>query len=80
MHANALDRKFPENDERTLYIRHCSGSYTFEDLKEQILSHFGQDTNIDLLTIDSEVIQERCFGYDLHDPADYGKYFVIPVD
>lgn len=76
---NALDRKYPENDDNTLFIRHCSGPITFQELREQIENHFGPE-NLDTLWIDSGMIQEKCFGYDLYDPADYGKYFIISRD
>jgi len=80
MHDNALTRRYPESSETTLYIRHSSGGITFEEIREQVVAHFGRHANMDLMTIDSEEIQEACFGYDLHDPADFGKYFVISFD
>ena len=76
MHANALDREYPENDEGTLYIRHGSGPWTLEELTETIEAYFPK-LHPSCIEITSELIQERCFGYDLHDPSDYGKYFVV---
>ena len=65
----------PENDAKTLYI--LGDSIGINDLIERIKAHFGDDVNMDNITITGTKIHTRCITYDLYDPTDYDNYLII---
>lgn len=70
------EERLPENTETCLYIPDFGGNNTLQDLIDAAVTHFGE-VGFDDLNIESENIQIACFGYDLYDPVDWRRYFVI---
>lgn len=70
------EERLPVSTETTLYIPDFGGDNTLQDLIDKAVEHFGE-CGFDDLTIESENIQIACFGYDLYDPIDWRRYFVV---
>lgn len=76
-YSNGGNEFTPDNDETTLYIE-CQGrDIPFNEVLEQIKSHFGTDVDLETISISSDKIHTRCRHYDLYDSTDYDDYLVI---
>ena len=73
-HDGSIKNYWPDNTETTMYI--CC-AYTFDDIIEQAKNHFGNDINLDEITIRSERIHTSCLTYDLYDTSDYTDFIVV---
>ncbi|WNA16134.1 hypothetical protein XaC1_498 [Xanthomonas phage XaC1] len=76
-YSNGGNEFTPDNDETTLYIECRSRDIPFNEVLEQIKSHFGADVDLETVSISSENIHTRCRYYDLHDSSDWDQYLVI---
>jgi hypothetical protein len=69
------DMRYPVDTEQTLYFQ-CGPSLTLDDVVDRARRHF-PDCELQDLTISSENIQVKCFGYDIYDSRDYLDYIVV---
>lgn len=65
---------WPDNTETTIYIY---GNYSLSEIIEKVKDHFGNDINLDEITIRSEYIHTSCLTYDLYAPSDYTNFIVV---
>jgi hypothetical protein len=42
-------------------------------------NHFGEDVDLDCVSIEAKHIQTSCLGHDVYDPSDYTDFFVLSV-
>lgn len=71
-----INENIPKNSKTILYIP-ASEMPSIQDILDQARAHFGEDIDLDELSITAEHIHVHHLGYDLHDPSDWQDYIII---
>jgi hypothetical protein len=69
----------PDNTDDTLYIEADWMTVRLDDLLVRVKEYFGEDVNLENITISAEHIHTDCLGYDRYDRGDYTNYIVITL-
>lgn len=67
----------PKDTETTFYIL---GESSLSNIIDLVKEKWGEDTDLDDVTIESEYIHTRCINYDLYDSSDYDEYIVVTLN
>jgi hypothetical protein len=70
----SIKNYWPDDTETIMYIY---GNYSLSEIIEKIKDHFGNDVNLDDVSIRSEYIHTSCLTYDLYVPSDYTNFIVV---
>ena len=76
LESNGTRSFSPDNTDKKFYTRKQSISSLIEIIKEK----FGDDIDLENVTISSENIQVSCLGYVLYDSSDSMNFVVIELE
>ena len=74
MSNNTFD---PQDTDLKFYIL---GDSSLLDIISLVKNKWGEDTDLDYVTIESDYIHTRCLNYDIYDPSDYDEYLVVTLN
>jgi hypothetical protein len=68
---------WPDDDEKTMYIKSEGWGCTMADLMQHITDKWGEDVQMTDIEVHSEKIHTDCLTYDLYDAGDYTDFIVL---
>ena len=72
-------RDYWPDDTETCFHLVSSCSNSLQDIIDRAKDKWGEDIDLDNISITSEKIHTHCLGYDQYDPSDYTDFIIVTV-